>query len=599
MKVRTKLLLGFGGMAAIVLAEALSALWSYKTIDEAEERSYTNGSESLELTTNMAIALGDLRITLRDIGLAASPAEMADAKSAYEAARKRVNDGITEYGNTLDNDEDAANWQKLKTQWATFSLLDDQVAATGEEGKKADFDSGLHSSDLAAARTAFLDQFAVIVKSNIDIVKQYHDANRSFVIGVAIETGLLTILALVVAIVVALLLSRNVARPINTVVGLSKAIAEGDLTGHIPPALLKRSDELGALGKSLETMRGGLTEIISGILASTSELNSGAESLASNAHQTAASVHQISTTIQSAGKQFMAQNSGVESANQAVSTMTSRLDELEARISDQAADVAESSASVNEMVANIQSVTRTVQNQESGVGQLVAASETGRKAMQKAIVISREITSKSKSLRDANLAISDIAAQTNLLSMNAAIEAAHAGEAGSGFAVVAEEIRKLAELATARSKDIKDEMSRLSADIEAVAGVTQETNRAFEEIITHIREVGELSQQIRHAMEEQSQGSQQVLEALIHINEVTQAIRTDSKEVAAGADQAQEQMQKLNEISREIANAMDQVAQGAQEISLATNGVSDTSRQTMDQVSALTGRVQWFKTERS
>ncbi len=144
------------------------------------------------------------------------------------------------------------------------------------------------------------------------------------------------------------------------------------------------------------------------------------------------------------------------------------------------------------------------------------------------------INSSEEALQTANKTISDIAGQTNLLAMNAAIEAAHAGEAGKGFSVVADEIRKLSETSSAQSKTIREELLKIEGSINDVVNASQASTDMFVEVSNSITQTQQLVLQIKGAMEEQQEGSKQIGAALMLMNDNTSEVRAASHEMAEG-----------------------------------------------------------------
>jgi methyl-accepting chemotaxis protein len=159
------------------------------------------------------------------------------------------------------------------------------------------------------------------------------------------------------------------------------------------------------------------------------------------------------------------------------------------------------------MVSNINSISNNLERAGSGFESLLTASNAGRDSMQNVIELVKDVSSQSVRLLETNEIIDSIASQTNLLAMNAAIEAAHAGDAGKGFSVVSDEIRKLAESSSEQSKVIEEELKKAVATIETIVGASALADEAFSSVATQIRQANGLIQEIRMAMKEQTEGS--------------------------------------------------------------------------------------------
>jgi methyl-accepting chemotaxis protein len=227
---------------------------------------------------------------------------------------------------------------------------------------------------------------------------------------------------------------------------------------------------------------------------------------------------------------------------------------------------------------------------------LVGAADAGRGVLDKVVAEVRDISSRSDRLREANALIASIAAQTNLLAMNAAIEAAHAGDAGSGFAVVADEIRKLAENSARQSKAIAADVREISTAITGVVSSSGEASSSFTEVVDQIRRLHDLEEEIKLAMTEQSAGSAQVLDSLNLINEVTAEVRRSADEMVEGADAVQGEMERLLNASVEIERSMTEIASGASEVSSASTAAADLAVKNKDGIAAVTDRMARFKT---
>jgi len=194
-----------------------------------------------------------------------------------------------------------------------------------------------------------------------------------------------------------------------------------------------------------------------------------------------------------------------------------------------------------------------------------------------------------------NTVMENIASQTNLLSMNAAIEAAHAGEAGKGFAVVADEIRKLAESSSEQSKTIGLVLRKIKDSIDKITHSTNSVIKDFEAIDHGVKSVARQGEEIRNAMEEQSEGSRQVLQASVQVNEITQQVKGGSMEMLEGSKEVIQESNLLDITTQELTNGINEMASGTEQVNDAINNVSELSSKNRENISALVKAVAHFK----
>jgi methyl-accepting chemotaxis protein len=191
----------------------------------------------------------------------------------------------------------------------------------------------------------------------------------------------------------------------------------------------------------------------------------------------------------------------------------------------------------------------------------------------------------------------NIASQTNLLSMNAAIEAAHAGEAGKGFAVVADEIRKLAESSGEQSKTIGNVLKKIAGSINTITKSTENVLNRFEAIDTGVKTVSEQEEIIRQAMEEQGEGSKQLLQGTGNLNEITKKVKSGSEEMLEGSKEVIKESQNLEKATQEITGGMNEMASGADQINIAVHQVNEISTKNREGIETLLREVSRFKIE--
>jgi methyl-accepting chemotaxis protein len=409
-----------------------------------------------------------------------------------------------------------------------------------------------------------------------------------------------TIIVVAVAIVILGLIvffvSGSITKPIVGVALTLKDISEGegDLTKTV---VIKSKDEIGDLARYFNATLEKIKKLVVTIKKQSAALFDIGTELASNMAETAAAVNEITANIQSIKGRVINQSASVTETNATMEQITINIDKLNSHVDRQSSSVSQSSSAIEEMLANIQSVTQTLIKNTDNVQDLINASEVGRTGLQEVATDIQEIARESEGLLEINAVMENIASQTNLLSMNAAIEAAHAGEAGKGFAVVADEIRKLAESSGEQSKTISTVLKKIKDSIDKITKSTDAVLNKFEAIDGGVRIVSEQEENIRNAMEEQGVGSKQILEAIGQLNEATQLVKGSSEEMLEGSRQVIQESKNLGMATQEITNGMNEMAAGADQINIAVNRVNTISGENKENINVLVQEVSKFRVE--
>ncbi|MDR2051980.1 MAG: methyl-accepting chemotaxis protein [Treponema sp.] len=402
--------------------------------------------------------------------------------------------------------------------------------------------------------------------------------------------------ALVLMAVLVFFVSGSIAKPIVNVARTLRDISEGegDLTKTVN---VNSKDEIGDLARYFNATLEKIKKLIITIKNQAVSLFDIGTELAGNMTETAAAINEITANIQSIKGRIINQSASVTETNATMEQITVNIDKLTGHVNRQSESVAQSSSAIEEMLANIQSVTQTLIRNSDNVKDLTNASEVGRTGLQDVATDIQEIARESEGLLEINAVMQNIASQTNLLSMNAAIEAAHAGEAGKGFAVVADEIRKLAENSGEQSKTISTVLKKIKDSIDKITKSTDSVLNKFEAIDNGVRIVSEQEENIRNAMEEQSVGSKQILEAIERLNDATQLVKSTSEEMLEGSRQVIEESKNLELATQEISNGMNEMATGADQINVAVTRVNTISGENKESIDVLVGEVSKFKVE--
>ena len=402
-------------------------------------------------------------------------------------------------------------------------------------------------------------------------------------------------LQLVIAIAFGFFIARNITQPIKHVINALKNIAqgEGDLTIELPT---NGKDETSVLSSYFNQTILKLRYSIQRIGVDSREMEMVGTDLESNMVSVSEFVSKITTGIEVLKERFAEQEESVSDTAAAIEHIIKTLRLLNEGIGKQAAMVAESSSSFDRMSHSIDMVGGNVAETREAIRNLSAATNDGRETLVKANEVSQRISEASGDLIEAGAIIENIASQTNLLAMNAAIEAAHAGEAGKGFAVVASEIRKLAEESSAQGKKISITLKNLSAEIETLATSASGAVEKFNVISGYSKGLSGSIEGVVQAMDEQEENGKIIWSIINDVTGLTGEVKSSSDEMLNDGEKVVAATKMLDELTQILRKNMEDIASQAELINEAAQESLEIAVKNKQSIDGLVLEVGKFKT---
>lgn len=381
--------------------------------------------------------------------------------------------------------------------------------------------------------------------------------------------------------------------PLGSVATALNAYGTGDLRNRIP---VRRSDEVGQIAAGVNEFADRLAGIVRElkrsrdvnlrIQAKLSEASGRSQSRIAEINLNAGEIQDLITALDS-------HSAAVNDAFARIAEETGKLTES---IEEQFTAVSQTTAGVEQMNSSIASVAAITASKRSSSGRLVERARDGANQLQQTAESIQTLMTKIDSISEFVEIIQNVASQTNLLAMNAAIEAAHAGEAGRGFAVVADEIRKLAEQASTNSTATTSNIQQIIDTIRTTADASQETQTTFDEIEQEIEAVVNSLDEIAATTTQLTTGSSEILDAMQTLREVSATVKTTADVVEGETSGAKQALEELAGRSARVRESSATIARQADDTVVSIETVATTATEMGKATEELSAQLELFQT---
>ncbi|MCD6398060.1 MAG: type IV pili methyl-accepting chemotaxis transducer N-terminal domain-containing protein [Spirochaetaceae bacterium] len=442
------------------------------------------------------------------------------------------------------------------------------------------------------AVAAFEVQNAVALKNTVNkVVVAYTElSNRKLHLiqqTLFLMLGVIILLGLVIVIVI-----RSSLLPIGSLISSMLAMQKKDLTVR---SNIKKKDEIGRISGSLDEMMMVFDSLIGDISNISNSVEDSNQDLVASIEESVAAVREMVASIDSVNSSLDKQRELTSTNVEAVNQQKEQTVRITALVKEQSEAVSESSANIEEMAESINTVNTSAAKAGEIGRELSQMANSGWEKIEASMQANEEISKTAGLVQESVVGITAIASTTNLLSMNAAIEAAHAGEAGKGFAVVADEINKLAANSAEEATKINKIMAETMMYIQKGSELSFSAGNAFKEILINIQKTVDIILNIAAAMDEQSSSASDILLSMNRLVDLTTNIKNITIGEEKNAEGIRTSIMSLEQLSLEIYNASNEQKTGGEELLSALDLLQDVSLRNKESVDHLNSKVGEFK----
>ena len=401
---------------------------------------------------------------------------------------------------------------------------------------------------------------------------------------------------LLITLLVSILSGKAMTAPIRSASLALDIISEGggDLTQELE---VKGKDEVAMLALSFNKFNRKLQTIIRSIRNSLNMTKENSQGLLATSTETSASLTEISSNSRTIEEQVNTLNEKVDYSTSAVREITSSINNLDNQVEGQAAAVEQSTAAIVQIVSSIESVAQKAGIKIDSVHTMMERTRAGKQEMERTVIGVEVLDKNIEEIFSITGMINDIASQTNLLSMNASIEAAHAGDAGKGFSVVAEEIRKLAVSAAEYADSIKKTLQKNSAAISELKESVDSSKIEFMKMEETASDTEKAFTEISGAMNELAAGAEEINKAVSSMRDISLEVRSSSSSMNGYIQKVDEASESLRNISYDVVNSIKEINQGIANISEAMVDLNNSVNNINEEINEIGDQVNTFVIE--